>query len=90
MAILSFCLGAASVVAAAYAHRFVQERREARKVRLLDALAAVADGHTVTDRQILSQLREKGWVAEVPEGWIVTVAGKEFLAAHPSTFGGKG
>ncbi|MBQ9406495.1 MAG: hypothetical protein IJU37_07150 [Desulfovibrio sp.] len=82
MAILSFCLGAASVVAASYAHKFLQERRDAKKARLAAALEAVRDGQPMTDKETLRELYGRGWIADVPTGQAITAAGAEFLAAR--------
>lgn len=80
MAVLSFCLGAASVVAAAYVHKFVQERRSTRNAHLATGLMAIRDGQEVTDRTLLNELYRKGWVADVPGGRALTAAGADFLA----------
>ncbi|MBQ9451934.1 MAG: hypothetical protein IJU65_01395 [Desulfovibrio sp.] len=82
MAIVSFCLGAASVVVAAYTHKFIQERKEARKARFVAALLAIRDGGDVPDNKCLNELYKKGWIADVHDGRTLTAAGVEFLTTY--------
>ena len=82
MAIVSFCLGAASVVVAAYTHKFIQERRAARNARFVATLLAIRDGDAVSDNKSLHELYKKGWIADVHDGRALTAAGVEFLATY--------
>ena len=88
MAVISFCLGAASVVAAAYVHKYYEDSRTKKTERLHAALTAVHDGADDVDKDVLDELYRKGWVADVADGRAVTAAGREFLekrnGARPS------
>ena len=85
MAILSFCLGAASVVAAAYAHKYYENGKAKKRERLRNALAAVSEGRDVADAGALEELYRRGWVADAPDGKTVTAAGKAFLEQGGNT-----